>query len=98
MKTLINTANALVSCDTSIAEAITLLVATGSHCALIYDSNSDIIGIVTGRDILRNLPAKTVDGFVQKKIATIMSTPLFFARLSSLQADISDLNKLKFKH
>lgn len=99
MKHLINTTVLMIGSSWSISDAMRAMLSRRVSSALVFDHSDLIVGIVTERDILRKFASiKSGDPTVMA-ISEIMSTPVEFVELSTLNQDVKRLHQIyQFRH
>ena len=95
----INKPTVMVPSDWGIDQTLRLMIEKKVSSTLIYDKEDRIVGIVTERDVLRKISTLDMDRKLDHKINTIMSRPIHFADISSMEQDIKDLHrKFSLRH
>lgn len=87
------------SADCPIDDVIKIMKDNKISSILITDKGDEVVGIVTERDILRNLSTLDVDRKLSRPVRVIMTRPVKMVRLESILEDVSFLhNKYGIRH
>lgn len=93
LEKLINKVPVIALDEASIDEVIKYMVKKNVSSALIKDKSDKIVGIVTERDVLRNLSTLDVDRKLSRPIRVVMNRPVKFVRYEHLKEDITKLSE-----
>jgi CBS domain-containing protein len=92
IKSFINKSPVFVSDESSIDSAIREMANNKISSILIKNKSNEVVGIVTERDILRNLSTLDVDRKLSRPIRVIMNRPVKFVSKDNLISEIKALS------
>lgn len=81
-----------VTSDTPISEVVELMIERNISSVLVTDRNSQVVGIVTERDIVQKFTLLSMQDKLTRLVNTIMSRPVLFCRLNHLKEDVIKLH------
>lgn len=76
----------------SIHQAILKMIGEKKSCALIVNKKTEIVGILTERDIFRKIAALEIEDKLVYKVCTIMTSPIHFCEDKDLLPQIKHLH------
>lgn len=92
MKEIINPNPLFIPQFWDIDHALKAMIDRNVSSGLVYNEDEIVVGIITEKDILKKLPLLDIDRKLGRKINTIMTRPVKFVHLSSLEQDVVGLH------
>lgn len=88
-----------VDLEESIAATVRAMIKQDVSSVLVTGAHSEVLGIVTERDLVRKVTLLEAPSKLERSVSTIMSLPVEFVRLENLDDDLAQIHlKRKFRH
>ncbi len=99
LQTMLNSRVIFVNSQDEIEKVVTTMREKNISSVLVTDSDENVVGIVTERDIVQKFTLLEKQDKLTAKVAAFMTRPVHFAKLSMLEKDVRSLflNK-KIRH
>ena len=93
LKQLVSRPPLFVPAEWDIDRTIKAMIDRKTSSVLVYEDDGEVVGILTERDILRKVSILDVDRKLGRRVRAIMTRPVRFATLATLDRDILEFHR-----
>ncbi|MCX6123984.1 MAG: CBS domain-containing protein [Proteobacteria bacterium] len=91
-KSLINSNVVFIDQEMLMQEAVALMIESNISSVLVVDATTNVVGILTERDIVRKFTLLDVADKLTRKVSMLMTRPVSFVHVKTLRKDITKLH------